>query len=289
MSYQKGCRVRHPAKESWGLGEVLEDDSGGSVRIFFEKTGEKTLSLEYVLPEIVTGPAAESTLLDNLYLCPHPEKSRFRSLPDSIQFFLKTFPEGFHGERLEHDERNYKMEAHELAKELLAAAGLKGLVKSGDFAEICTRAMKVVNATNLIFPNEKMQLKDGLREAESQQAFASALVNLLYGSEDYEQRFVQFTDMLEEIQAAKWTTATYFPYIVFPKEHMFLKPAVTQAAAELCGFELSYQSTLNWKTYERLLAFARWLFDELTRQELRPRDMIDIQSFIWCIAPGKYA
>ena len=63
---------------------------------------------------------------------------------------------------------------------------------------------------------------------------------------------------------------------------------MTQQAAELCGFEISYQSTLNWKTYDRLLAFSRWLFEELTRQGLKPRDMIDVQSFIWCIAPGKY-
>ena len=46
---------------------------------------------------------------------------------------------------------------------------------------------------------------------------------------------------------------------------------------------------LNWKTYERVLAFSMWLFDELTERGLEPRDMIDVQSFIWCIGPESYA
>ncbi len=287
-SYSKGDRVRHPTKESWGLGEVLGDSDGESVRVFFEGAGEKLLGLAYVQPVKVTGAEAESTLLDNLYLCKSAAGFRFKSLPESIQFFLKEFPGGFHGERLYKHERKYKETAHALAKELLEPRTLRSLLDGGDYDAICTRALKVVNATNLIFPNEKMQLKDGLKASEHKAKFAAALVDLLYGGEAYQDRFERFATMLEEIDSAKWTVATYFPFFVFPAEHMFLKPTVTQSAAELCGFEISYDSKLNWKTYDRLLAFSRWLFDELAKQELKPWDMIDVQSFIWCIAPGKY-
>ena len=65
--YTKGDLVRHPTKESWGLGEVLEDSDGESVRVFFEGAGEKPLGLAYVQPIKVTGADAASTLLDNLY------------------------------------------------------------------------------------------------------------------------------------------------------------------------------------------------------------------------------
>jgi hypothetical protein len=178
--------------------------------------------------------------------------------------------------------------AHAIALERLDPTVLQGLIEAHEYGEVCTRALTVVNATNLLFPNEKMQLNDGLKSAEHREKFATALVDLLYGAGDaFQQRFTRFTTMLEEIDAAKWTTVTYFPFIVFPKEHMFLKPAVTRAAAELCGFEIAYQPTLNWKTYDRLLAFSRWLFDELTSQGLKPREMIDVQSFIWCIGPDK--
>jgi len=287
-NYRKGERVRHPTMASWGLGEVLEDSTGDSVRVFFEGAGEMPLKLAYVQPVKVTGAGAQSTLLDNLYLNPKVKGVRFRSLPESIQYFLEEFPGGFYGERFHEHERKYKEKAHTLAMAKLAPAVLRGLIAGGQHDEACAHALQVVNATNLVFPNEKMQLKDALKPAGHKGKFAAALVDLLYGSDEYRARFERFTTVLEEIDAAKWTTATYLPFFVFPREHMFLKPMVTQAAAELCGFEISYQPTLNWKTYDRLLAFARWLFDELVRQELRPRDMIDVQSFMWCIAPGKY-
>jgi len=37
-----------------------------------------------------------------------------------------------------------------------------------------------------------------------------------------------------------------------------------------------------------LLKFAGYLKGELERMGTEPRDMIDVQSFMWCIAPGKY-
>ena len=281
-------RVRHPARPSWGLGQILNYGADGSVRVFFEGAGERTFSLDYVKLVPVKGSAAQSTLLDNLLLDQTVEAIKFKSLPESVQFFLTEYPGGFRGKRLKEEEREYKLEAYELATTLLARGTLRKLLKSREHEEICIRSLRVVNATNLVFPNEKMQLKDSVKPSNNQAKFAVGLVQLLHGTAPFEVRFTGFANVLEEIDSAKWTIATYFPYITFPREHMFLKPKVTQQAAELCGFEISYQSILNWKTYDRLLAFSRWLFEELTRQGLKPRDMIDVQSFIWCIAPGKY-
>jgi hypothetical protein len=42
MDYKKGDRVKHPTKDDWGLGEVLENSNGDTVRVFFVGTGEKT-------------------------------------------------------------------------------------------------------------------------------------------------------------------------------------------------------------------------------------------------------
>ena len=40
MDYRKGERVKHPKKPDWGVGQVLTDSSGGSVKIFFTHAGE---------------------------------------------------------------------------------------------------------------------------------------------------------------------------------------------------------------------------------------------------------
>ena len=76
-------------------------------------------------------------------------------------------------------------------------------------------------------------------------------------------------------------------FLAFPEEHVFLKPTVTQHAADLVKAELNYRSELNWLTYSCLLEFAGYLKTELVKMGMGPRDMIDVQSFMWCIAPGK--
>lgn len=286
MEYKKGDRVKHPTKDDWGIGEVLENSYSESVRVFFVGAGEKTLSLKYVQPVKVVGDEAGHPVLDNLKISKSASGIKYQSLPQSIQFFLEQFPEGFYGQKFKEHEREYKDKAHTLAQELLGKEAFGALLESEDYAEIAKRALKVVNATNLIFPNEKMSLKDGLLEPVAQKDFCKALFLLLYGEESMEQRFISFAKVLENIDAAKWTTATYFLFIVQPSKYMFVKPTVMQCSAELCGFEINYKPQLNWLTYKSVLSFSEYLLSEIS--ELKPRDMIDVQSFMWCIEPRTY-
>ena len=113
---------------------------------------------------------------------------------------------------------DYKVEAHELATTILGCTQLESLAASGAFGEICHRAMQVVNKTNLIFPNEKMDLKDGLKPAGRQREFALALYGLLHGEDDLPSRFQRFAAVLEDMGAGKWTVATYFPFLLFPDD-----------------------------------------------------------------------
>jgi len=142
--------------------------------------------------------------------------------------------------------------------------------------------LQLSNATNLIFPNEKMALRDGLASDGAMKQFALALCDLLHGNLSVEKRFVRFFEVLDLIGAPKWPIATYFTFFYHPDRHMFVKPTITQNAARLCAFEISYEAQLNWTTYSRVLGLADYLFDKLS--DLEPRDMIDVQSFMWCIA-----
>lgn len=283
MPLAKGQRVRHPAKPDWGIGQVLEDASSTSVRVFFVGAGERELSLSHIAPVVVTGAEANHAVLDNLRLVRTGDTVRYESLPRVIDRFLELFPQGFYGSRYLEEERNYKIKAHELAASALAEMELQELLSSGKYDEVCKRALRVTNSTNLIFPNEKMSLKGGLSSAASQRCFATTLNALLYSSSPFETRFLQFSQALQEIGAAKWTVASYFPFFVAPNDHMFIKPSVTQKAAEMSAFEINYRPELNWLTYKSVLDFAHYLRDALV--DLKPRDMIDVQSFIWCVAP----
>ena len=283
MEYKKGERVKHPGLPEWGLGEVLEDSRDDKVRIFFTGVGQKTLSLKYVEPIKIIGKEAEHLILDHLLIKATGE-SKYQSLQQSKEMFLKNFPDGFYGQAYIQGERNYKVAAHELAIDLLGREQLDRLTREKDYEEICKRALKIVNATNLIFPNEKMALKDGLKSQKNMALFSENLFQLLYGNGGEKERFTSFAETLDEIGAAKWTIQSYFLYILFPDKYIFLKPIVTQQAAEISAFDINYRPDLNWKTYKSVLDFAKYFRSEL--DDLKPRDMIDIQSFMWCIGPN---
>jgi hypothetical protein len=62
---------------------------------------------------------------------------------------------------------------------------------------------------------------------------------------------------------------------------------VTSAAARAYQFDLEYHSRPTWSSYASLLDFARTIRRDLA--DLRPRDIIDIQSFIWVLGSDEYA
>lgn len=282
MKFFRGERVKHPDKPEWDIGQVMEDSFEEKVRVFFVGAGEKVLKPSSTNLIKVQGDEASHPVLDNLRLVKQGKAAKYRSLSQLVDHFLREFHGGFYGDKYFQKERNYKVDAHNLMLSLLNQQSFSSLLASHNHHEICKRALQVVNKTNLIFPNEKMSLRDGLNSDQNQQLFSEKLYSLLYGEDELDRRFNTFSDCLMDINAAKWTIATYFLFMTFPRDHMFLKPTVTQKAAEVCAFELNYRPELNWLTYQKLLEFSKYLFDELS--SLKPKDMIDIQSFIWCTA-----
>ena len=286
MEYKKGQRVKHPVVAEWGVGEVLDDSAGEMVKVFFVGAGEKKLSLKNLALVTVEGNEANHLILNNLKIAAG-DGVTYRTLPESIQRFLKEYPGGFYGERFARNERDYKVKAHKLIRELLRKDVFEELLVAGNYDEICRRSAKVVNSTNLIFPNEQMSLKDGFQSADGKREFSNSLYRHLYGDGDLKERFVEFCDQLEKMKAAKWTTASYFLFLMFPDQYMFVKPTITKNSADICGFDIRYRPELNWSTYDAVLRFSQFLRDELLSADLKPRDMIDVQSFMWCIRPDK--
>lgn len=287
--FKRDAYVLHPGMPAWGIGKVLEDVTADKVRVFFINAGEKVLSLKSITLHKVDPPKESHPVFENPNIYNHDKIKKFVSLPQARGEFLKQFPEGFNDMEYFREERDYKVEAHKLMQTQLGKDHLSVLLSNSDYSEICRRALQIANKTNLIFPNEKMALKDGLKNDLSKKLFAENLFEFLYGSEEQKARFERFVKTLETIDAAKWPIMTYFSFISSPETEMFLKPTVCQHSAELCAFELNYKSDLNWLTYKCLLEFSKYLKNELIKLELVPRDMIDVQSFMWCIKPGSYA
>jgi hypothetical protein len=66
----------------------------------------------------------------------------------------------------------------------------------------------------------------------------------------------------------------------------FLEPTVTREAARRYGLELSYASRPSWLLYRGLLSFVRKVRTYIA--DLGPRDMIDMQSFLWVQGSEEY-
>jgi hypothetical protein len=286
---KRGERVLHAGAPQWGIGSVLEESDGLKAHVFFELAGEKTLSLEHAKLQRVMGAAASSLMLDNLHVDKGRPSVNYKSVPASIAFFMREFPGGFEGERYKFHEGDHKRLIHADAMDMLGEAALRELLDAGNFDEVCKRAFRLTAARQnaMIFSHEKMALSNGLRDPARHKPFAEALFDVLYGEGEFSPRFQAWANQLEDLGAAKWTVATYFLFFVHPDRHMFVKPTITQYAADVCAFDINYRPELNAKTYSAVLKFSEFL--KQATAELGPKDMIDVQSFMWCIAPGTYA
>jgi hypothetical protein len=198
--------------------------------------------------------------------------------------FLRHFPKGFHDETYVDWERGYKWDAHVRWEATLDAASFRGLLAAGDYGAIAARAVAIEARTNLLFSFEKMALRDAVKSPVGARAFAHGLYQFLHGEGDPNVRFAAWCEVVaglprRQTRVLTWPVITVFGFIAQPKTHFFLKPMVTRRAAEAYGLPFAYRSRPNSETYSGLLALARAVKKDL--QDLQPRDMIDIQSFLW--------
>ena len=226
-----------------------------------------------------------STKADSAYAAPAREAVRAR------RKFLRHFPGGFRDETYLDWERGYKWDAHQRWESGLNEATFESLMKAREFEEIAAIAIRIESRTNLLFSFEKMALRDAVRSPAGAKAFALALFNLLHGSDPMDVRFSKWIDAIGRLPRRKtrvltWPLVTVFGFIAQPDIHFFLKPTVTREAARRYGLEFQYASRPTWPLYKGLLDFVARVRTDI--RDLRPRDMIDMQSFLWVQGSEEY-
>jgi hypothetical protein len=137
-----------------------------------------------------------------------------------------------------------------------------------------------------------MALRDAVKSPAGTRGFATGLYAFLHGRGSDEARFTGWCEAVaalprKQTRVLTWPLVTVFGFIAQPERHIFLKPNVTKIAARKYGFDFPYQSKPNWETYANLLAFAETIRRDL--RDLKPRDLIDLQSFLWVQGSDEYA
>ena len=207
--------------------------------------------------------------------------------------FLRYFPKGFRDETYIEWERSYKCETHERWEEALNRDEFGRLLAKRAYAEVAARAVRTEQRSrhSMIFSFEKMALRDALKPPGGAKAFAEGLYDFLHGPGSDETRFLGWVKTVaalprRQTRVLTWPLVTVWGFVAQPEKHFFLKPNVTKIAARIYGFDFQYQSKPNWETYSSLLEFAATVRRDL--RDPRPRDIIDIQSFLWVQGSDEY-
>jgi hypothetical protein len=197
--------------------------------------------------------------------------------------FLRAYPGGFNDPYFLYDERKYKQKAHEKARKILSSDALSGQLAAKDYAGIGQAARAVF--INLIFPQEAMRFTDFVKKPKNAERFAHAFFDLLHGP-GFSGAFDELSSMLEPEGAAKWTVLTYWPFILYPDRHMFMKPEVAQEAARRLGEDFGYESRPRAAIYDRFMNFVSSLKSHI--EHLGPRDNIDVQTFMYAVGKSGF-
>ena len=205
--------------------------------------------------------------------------------------FLRVFPDGFRDEDYLDLERGYKWDAHVKWEQFLNEPTFRMLLEQRKFKEISATAICIESRTNLLFSFEKMALRDAVRTSAGSRAFASALFDYLHGAGDLESRFTTWVESVDclprrQTRVLTWPIVTVFGFLAQPRIHFFLKPTVTKEAARRYGVDLPYAARPSWDLYKSLLKFVGQIRQDI--KDLRPRDMIDMQSFLWVQGSEEY-
>lgn len=188
--------------------------------------------------------------------------------------FRTHFPDGFHSPGYDAHERTYKL----AAKAKLDATAPLGTAASG--SGLGEAVLRVFQATNLLSPFEKTRLQGVLR-GDGADPFIRAAAKFALGGGGA--ALADMEAVLKPHEANKWTVVTYLPFLWRPDAHMFLKPEVTKDFAARVGhpFASQYEAPLRMSVYDSLLDLVAKTEAELAL--LKPRDRIDVQSFIWVV------
>lgn len=301
--------IKHKA---FGIGKVLDisgDRAGMKATIIFtdskgtiKKGGDNKYVRDITINKDFLSLLSDDEL-DKLHESPdylmlenvqsNDESKLYRSIDEAIEGFKKDLnTENFDGAFYLSDERNYKVHFHQHALELFNENFFKKLLDSKDYEQLLKNFKMFFESRykghtqNLTHYLEPLKLREAIDTDEKAERFFTALFNVLYGNTEFEERFEDWIKALTEIDQAKWTMATIFLFVIHPEKYMYVKPETTKNALQVSGFFGEYSATPTYSYYQKVLDCSHYIFEKTKALGLNPKDMIDVQSFMWCIRPS---
>ena len=289
---------RHTLRPEWGLAafhHCAEDKRAfqfedGKIRVF------KTDYLHHLLP--VDAPTERSArTLERLGAACHERTTAAapaagpKSLPVAAQvlLFSKLYPEGFVGAKWRKAKRGFnakrRLKRHRNAsvteaQSALSYSALAAALASGGTKEAVDRLREMLRASDLVTPKEADSLNVKAEDAEH---LITALHGLLYGENlPFAVRFERWVTALARPlrKTPSWSLATAPLTIIRPSEHVCVRGPMFARQAQWMAPRLASERQVSGRLYERWLAMANAVANELRLAGLAPRDLLDVYDFM---------
>jgi hypothetical protein len=203
-------------------------------------------------------------------------------LDEAVQWFEQTYPAKFADDKfLDADMRNKRAAQETFAANFAEGRGA-AMVDAGQHAEIASALDGIFRATNILSPFEVKAVHKALVKAD-ESATKVLGYTLAFVATPNHPTFKAMAEAVSQLPADggkvhTWPIVSLLPFLADPTKFIALKPTNTELIAARMAFDLKYDSTPNWETYECTLRMAAQLLARLA--PLGAKDMIDVQQFM---------
>ncbi len=290
----------HVSRKDWGR-SVLLAEIPDKRTFLFEDGAERSFRPDYwhkmESVELLPNEAARIDRLARRNQAPAPGSGRKSKAPpkkpditfgQQVAYFMKLYPVGFEDESYIKAERGetgakswekLKDAALERAEKNLSQSVLDELVDGQRIEELHETLCEMLTATKGTTQKaEAVRFKNMTPGAQA--AMADSLRELLYGERPYPIRFDSFAASLDVEGGATWPLATLLQALVYPADHIFVKPTFMKKQALILDIDPKYDTTPNSTTYEQFLQATTKTMELLREAGQRPRDLWDVHNFI---------
>lgn len=296
--------MKHETQPGWGTGLVVQDLPQHWV-LYFEHAGEKKFVKEKAKVLVaVTLPAPELAKLTAKASGRRPKaamgprskpkprvKARFTSFDQQLAFFDALFEGGFDGDRFIAEERGPKGVTGKAGLKEAAIAFTRASLSPEAFASstpevLFESARKVLQSTNIVFPVEGTVPFTAI-DPEGRVRAIEGLRQLLHGEGEYGQRLQRFIasvslkDKAGNPKAVSWPFATVFGAMYNPVEYTCVKPTPFASQAVTLGLSIEGSQPVSQAGYRKFAEVATKTQELLRAAGRKPRDLMDVYSFIW--------
>ncbi|MEZ4288324.1 MAG: hypothetical protein R3A47_09320 [Polyangiales bacterium] len=215
-----------------------------------------------------------------------PPKKPSITFEQQVAYFMTLYPAGFEDDKYIKSERGGSdaegrlIEASiEEATTALSESNLQAMIDANDFSKVHRIIVDLMGSTkNTTQKSEAARVMNLSTDYHAE--LARALYALLYGTKNYGLRFDAFVSALPVDGGPSWPMATLLPALVFPQEHIFVKPTFLKKQALILDIDPRYDTSPNATTYARFLEGAIKARELLQVAGQRPRDLFDVYTFI---------